>query len=83
MQVILGSVGGGPGRRDVSTDEPCGRVAGETTHVIIIEFPSTEAIRNVFKDPAYIELVPSRAEAFPVLDILISENFDPAALLQG
>lgn len=42
-----------------------------------------DAIRNVFKDPDYIELVPSRTNAFPVLDIMVSEEFDPAALLQS
>jgi len=48
-----------------------------------MEFPTQDAIRAAFKDPGYIELIPSRTRAFPVLDILISEEFNPAALLQS
>jgi uncharacterized protein (DUF1330 family) len=48
-----------------------------------MEFPSKDAIRDVFKDPDYLALVPSRTNAFPVLDIMISEEFNPAALLQA
>ena len=55
----------------------------QTAQVIVMEFPSADAIRGVFEDPKYIELIPSRAKAFPVLDILICEEFDPAALLQA
>jgi uncharacterized protein (DUF1330 family) len=55
----------------------------QTTHVIIMEFPGKGAIRSVFSDPDYIELVPRRTNAFPVLDIMISEEFNPAALLQA
>ena len=55
----------------------------QTTHVFILEFPSKDAIRNVFKDPEYVELVPSRTNAFPVLDIMISEEFNPETLLQA
>ena len=44
----------------------------QTTHVIIMEFPSVAAVQGVFKDSKYIELIPSRTKAFPVLDILIS-----------
>ena len=54
-----------------------------TTHVFILEFPSKEAIRNALQDPDYLELIPSRTSAFPVLDMMISEEFDPAALLQA
>ncbi len=53
------------------------------THVIIMEFPSKDAIRDVFKDPDYLALVPSRTNAFPVLDIMISEELNPAALLEA
>jgi len=45
---------------------------GQTTHVVMMEFPTRDAIRSVFKDPGYTELIPSRTRAFPVLDILIS-----------
>ena len=77
---IMGKHGGRPvGQYQVAETE-----VGEsqTTHVIIVEFPSKDAIRNVFKDPDYLALIPSRTNAFPVLDIMISEEFDPAALLQ-
>ena len=58
-------------------------VEGQTTHVVIMEFPSKDAIRNAFKGPDYLALVPSRTNAFPVLDIMISEEFNSAALLQS
>jgi uncharacterized protein (DUF1330 family) len=54
---------------------------GETTHVIVMEFPSEEAIRAVFADPAYQALIPARAAAFPRLQILISKDFDPRSML--
>jgi uncharacterized protein (DUF1330 family) len=58
-------------------------VDSQTTHMIIMEFPSKAAIPSVVSDPDYIELVPSRTNAFPVLDIMISEEFNPAAFLQA
>lgn len=54
---------------------------GETTHVIVMEFPSEEAIRAVFADPAYQALIPARTAAFPRLQILISKDFDPRSML--
>lgn len=53
----------------------------KATHIIVMEFPSTAAVEAVFADPAYLELVPARGEAFPVLDIKICTEFNPAALL--
>lgn len=53
----------------------------QTTHIIIMEFPSQNAIRGALEDPKYIELIPSRTQAFPVLDIMIAEAFEPASLL--
>lgn len=53
----------------------------ETTHLIVMEFPSEAAIRAVFADPAYQALVPARSAAFPRLQILIGKDFDPRALM--
>lgn len=53
----------------------------EATHVIVMEFPSEQAIRAVFDDPAYQALIPARTAAFPSLQILISTAFDPSAML--
>jgi uncharacterized protein (DUF1330 family) len=59
--------------------------AGEcgTTHVIIMEFPSTEAIHDMLAGAEYVKLIPARTLAFPQLNILISTAFNPAALLQA
>lgn len=53
----------------------------ETTHLVVMEFPSAEAIHSVFADPAYQALVPARTAAFPRLQILIAKDFDPATLM--
>ena len=55
--------------------------AGETTHVIVMAFPSEAAIRAVFDDPAYQALIPARTAAFPRLEILIARDFDPRPLM--
>lgn len=39
--------------------------------VAIMEFPSSEAITNVFKSEAYKELLPYRDKAFMELDVFI------------
>ncbi len=77
---IFGKYGGRPLGQYAVAETETGD--SQTTHVIIMEFPSTHAVRQVFKDPQYIELVPSRTAAFPVLDILISEEFNPADLMK-
>ena len=77
---IFASCGGSPiGQYEVA-DTEIG--AGQTTHVIIMEFPNQDAVRSIFKDPNYQKLIPSRTQAFPVLDIMIGKNFDPSALMQ-
>lgn len=53
----------------------------ETTHVIVMAFPSAQAIHAVFADPAYQALIPARTAAFPRLQILISSDFDPSSLM--
>ncbi len=78
---IFGKHGGRPVGQYAVAETEIGE--SQTTHVIIMEFPSKDAIRNVFKDPDYLALIPSRTKAFPVLDIMISEEFEPAALLQA
>ena len=78
---IFGKHGGRPVGQYAVAETEIGE--SQTTHVIIMEFPNKDSIRNVFKDPDYLALVPSRTNAFPVLDIMISEEFNPAALLQA
>ena len=78
---IFGKHGGKPVGQYAVAETEVGEC--QTTHVVVMEFPSKDAIRNVFNDPDYVALVPSRTNAFPVLDILIAEEFNPAALLQA
>lgn len=78
---IFGKHGGSPLGQYAVVETETGE--SQTTHVIIMKFPSTDAIRDVFKDPEYVELVPARTSAFPVLDILISEEFEPAVMMKG
>lgn len=75
----------GHGGRPVGQYAIADAVVGEThaTHFIVMEFPSKEAIKAVFEDPNYVELVPSRTKAFPKLDIIVAETFEAADLLKG
>lgn len=54
-----------------------------STRVIVVEFPSADNIRNIFKDPEYLAVVPNRDVAHPVLDVMIAEDFDPLALIKS
>jgi uncharacterized protein (DUF1330 family) len=54
--------------------------SSDTTHIIVMEFPSADAIRAVMADEAYQALIPARTLAFPTLDILIAAPFEPASL---
>lgn len=57
--------------------------SADTTHVIVMEFPSADAIRTCLTDPAYVALIPFRTLAFPTLHIAIATDFDPMPLLQA
>ncbi|MFT5586390.1 MAG: hypothetical protein ACI9VR_003988 [Cognaticolwellia sp.] len=78
---IFGAHGGTPVGQYAVAERVVGQ--SQTTHVIIMAFPSQDAIRSVFADPAYTALIPNRTRAFPVLDIHIAEDFNPATLLAG
>ena len=73
---------GANGGRPVGQYAAESTVVGDTpvTHVIVMEFPSADAIGAVFADPAYQALVPARTAAFPNLQILIMADFDPRSL---
>lgn len=43
--------------------------------MLIMDFPSTEAIKAVFDSQEYAELVPHRDKAFSELILLITEEF--------
>jgi uncharacterized protein (DUF1330 family) len=57
--------------------------SADTTHVIVMEFPSADAIRACLADPAYVALIPFRSLAFPTLHIAIAADFDPMPLIQA
>lgn len=78
---IFAQYGGRPSGQYEVKDTIIGN--SQTTHIVVMEFPSVEAVQNVFKDPNYIALIPARTIAFPVLDILITEAFTPEQLLSA
>jgi uncharacterized protein (DUF1330 family) len=76
---IFQEYGGRPIGQYQVMESPVGE--SQSTHVIVMEFPSTDAVRRVFKDEKYTALVPARTAAFPVLEIMIAEDFNPMSLL--
>jgi uncharacterized protein (DUF1330 family) len=55
----------------------------ENNRVIVVEFPSADSIRNAFNDPEYQAVVPNRDASHPILNVMIAEDFDPAALIKS
>ncbi len=76
---LFGAYGGRPVGQYAIDDVLVGE--GHDTVVIVMEFPSADAIRGMLADPAYQALIPARTAAFPRLQILIARDFDPTALL--
>jgi len=76
---ILGATGGRPLGHHAAESVLSGEA--DTPHVIVMEFPSKEAIQAVFADPAYQAPSPARAAAFPRLLLPASTSFDPRAMM--
>lgn len=76
---LFGAYGGRPVGQYAVEDVMVGE--GLDTVVIVMEYPSGDAIRAVLADPAYQALIPARTAAFPRLQILIASDLDPTALL--
>lgn len=76
---LFGAYGGRPVGQYAIDDVVFGE--GGDDFVIVMEYPTSDAIRGVLADPAYQALIPARTAAFPQLQILIASDLDPTALL--
>jgi uncharacterized protein (DUF1330 family) len=72
---IFARFGGRPAGQYAIAEKVVG--SGDTTHVLVMTFPSADAIKGVMADPEYQALIPARTQAFPTLDIMIATDFAP------